>query len=89
MLDTLGKKGFQLLHLNIRSIWPKIELIRQMLNHNGNISVFTISESWLTGDLPDELLNIENYMLFRLDRSWGDRPNMIKKRRRSMYLYQK
>ena len=68
-----------MLHLNIRSLWPKIDLLRQYIYENKNINVFTISESWLTPDITDNLLNIDDHTLYRLDRSWGDTPHTTKK----------
>ena len=56
MMDILGGKGFQLLNLNIRSLWPKIDSIKQLLDTHGNVGAFTLSESWLTKDIPDNLV---------------------------------
>ena len=72
-------KGFHLLHLNVRSLWPKIDLIRNMLNNNVNIAAFTLSESWLSDEMPNEMLEIDNFVLYGKDRDWRDNSGTIKK----------
>ena len=54
-------------HLNIRSLWPHFEEIKIFL-HNSQLDCLTISESWLTNNLPSSMINIPHYQLFRLDR---------------------
>ena len=49
--------------------------IRQLGFH-----IFTLSETWLTNDMPDNFLNIEGYNLVRWDRSWcEDGSNSVKR----------
>ena len=79
MMDMLAGKGFQLLHLNIRSLWPKIDLVTQLLDSYRNVGAFTLSESWLTKDISDSFVEIPNYTPFRLDRNWGEQRGIIKK----------
>ena len=40
------------------------------------IDILGISESWLTEAIPDDLVRMKGYNLFRLDRQWNDRDNM-------------
>ena len=47
---------------------------------NSGISVFTMSETWLTKQVSNCLLDIQGYNLLCLDRSWGsNRPNQPKR----------
>ena len=79
MIDHIKSKGFHLLHLNVRSLWPKIDVIRILLYNNNMAAVLTLSETWLNKDIPSEMVCINNYNLFRHDRDWGDTPDIIKK----------
>ena len=69
-------KGLLSTHLNIRSIWRKIDLLRTVF-HDNNVDIITFSETWLTTDIPNELVNIEGYDLVRNDRSWSENPNSL------------
>ena len=69
-------KGLLSTHLNIRSIWRKIDLLRTVF-HDNNVDMITFSETWLTTDIPNELVNIEGYDLVRNDRSWSENPNSL------------
>lgn len=61
-------KGFNISHLNVRSLKPKLSEIEVILN-NYNLQVLTLSETWLTPDTENTVLALENYNLFRADRS--------------------
>ena len=78
-LFPTSKRGFHIAHLNVRSMNNKLDLIkiqaRQMDFH-----IFTLSETWLTSDMPDNFLSIKGYNLIRWDRDWHeDGCNRIKK----------
>ena len=60
-------KGMHITHLNIRSLWNKIDLIKLFLQKS-NISIATLSETWLNEGIPTSLLNIDGYSFERLDR---------------------
>ena len=62
-----GLKGIHFTHLNIRSLYNKIDSFRLFLE-NSNITVATISETWLTGAIPDSLVNVPGYNILRNDR---------------------
>ena len=64
-------KGLLTTHLNIRSIWNKIDLIRTNFT-NSSIDIITFSETWLLSDKPDELIYIQGYNVLRNDRKWSD-----------------
>lgn len=53
--------------LNIRSILPSLQELRQIISDH-SFDVFTVSETWLHRGIPDRLLNINGYKLYRCDR---------------------
>ena len=63
------KKGFKVVHLNVRSLPKKIDQLRIML-HDSNIDVISVSETWLKGALNSALFDIKDYTLYRTDRSF-------------------
>ena len=71
-IPTLNCRGIHLTHLNIRSLWHKHATIEQILTNN-NITIFSISESWLSTGFTDNILNVKGYSIFRNDRKWNDR----------------
>lgn len=60
-------KGLHVIHLNIRSLLPKIDLFRAWLTYN-KPHVITLSESWLNSNTPGVEVKLDNYVLFRNDR---------------------
>ena len=60
-------KGLKMVHLNIRSLLPKIDQLRLALQ-NSKIQVVTFSETWLHPHLDSTLINIPGYKTFRIDR---------------------
>ena len=68
----LGRaKGLKIVHLNIRSLLPKIEHIRSILSQY-NIDILTISETWLNSKIDIKLISVPSYTLLRQDRYKGD-----------------
>ena len=60
-------KHLSIFHLNIQSIFPKIDLIRCEANA---YDILVFSESWLKPEITDEQIYIENFKPpFRNDRS--------------------
>ena len=70
-VNTLGR-GLHVAHLNVRSLLGKgkADLIRHQIAES-KIDVFTISESWLNKQIPDQQIEIPGYTVARLDREWG------------------
>ena len=72
-IDTLSDlKGFKVVHLNVRSLYKKIDQLR-LLMQDTEIDIFTVSETWLKEHLNSQLYAIEdtapNHPLFeRQDR---------------------
>ena len=71
--DELGTGGIKFVHLNVASVLGahKMDMLRQQIDRS-SISVFCVSETWLTPSIPDDLVKIEGYNLARWDRSWAD-----------------
>lgn len=68
--DLESKKGLQFIHLNTRSLMPKLPAIKNDLI-NSHVGVLGISETWLSGHVPDKLVNIPGYQIIRNDRTYG------------------
>ena len=80
--DQVSQKGFHCAHLNIRSLSNKYDVLRQTVEEcNSNLHVLGISETWLTAQVPDNLIAFNNYICLRNDRNWGnpEKPGHIKK----------
>lgn len=68
-LNGLNKfKGVKILSLNIRSLLAKINLLRTDL-YGINFDALAICETWLKPLVDDNLISIEDYQIFRSDRS--------------------
>ena len=63
-------RGMHLAHINVRSLNNKMELIGATF-YNLNVTVITMSETWLNGMFDSTYNNIEGYMAIRQDRAWG------------------
>ena len=73
----LGRaKGVKIVHLNIRSLFPKIEQLRALMA-DCPADILTVSETWLNGKYSDNMIKIQGYHLFRLDRE--NKPNGTKR----------
>ena len=59
--------GFKIMHLNARSLLPKLDNIRYSFTPHVNILCFT--ETWFRPELVPELLQIKRYQLIRNDRT--------------------
>ena len=81
--------GIHLTHLNIRSLWNKFSLFENYLQNNNNITVFGLSESWLTTDHIDGIIEITGYNLYRNDRKWNDRQSISPKKGGGTCVYVK
>ena len=57
-------------HINIRSILPKIDQIQNLLMES-NLDFLCMSETWLTSNVPTDLINIQGYTCYRKDRPEG------------------
>ncbi|KAK6297225.1 hypothetical protein J4Q44_G00318080 [Coregonus suidteri] len=66
--DFCNRKSLVFLHVNIRSLLPKFELLTA-LAHSANPDVLAVSESWLRKTTKNSEISIPNYNIFRLDRT--------------------
>ncbi len=57
-------------HINIRSILSKIDQIQNLLI-DSNLDFLCMSETWLTSNVPTDLINIPGYICYRKDRPKG------------------
>ena len=55
-------------HLNIRSLPPKLDDTRMILQHH-SIDILCLSETWLTTDISSDILIFPGYKVFRRDRT--------------------
>ena len=60
-------KQINILHLNVRSLLPKIDEIRYILL-NCKVHVFAVNEAWLENSVTDEEIFVDGYSIFRNDR---------------------
>ena len=67
MDEILSQKGFNIFHLNIRSLTPKLDQLRILLENN-NVDIFSISETWLHAGISCSILSIPGYAFARYDR---------------------
>ncbi len=65
--DLKSNKGITIIHWNTRSLYPKLEEIVQ-INDNSQADVCIYTESWLTDCIPDGMIELDGYNLFRHDR---------------------
>lgn len=63
-----NEKGLHFLHLNARSLLPKISELK-LIALKSKAAIISISETWLDDSVTDAEINIENYSVVRLDRS--------------------
>ena len=82
------KRGFHIAHLNVQSINNTLDLVKIQVQQM-NFQVFSMSETWLTVDMPDNFLSIDGYNIVRYDRGWMENHgNGIKRGGGSSPLYQ-
>ena len=66
--DVFKNRGLHIIHLNINSLLPKIDEIRNIARKS-NLSVIGLSETKLDDSVFDAEVNIEGYNLVRSDRN--------------------
>ena len=68
VFDCFDQKGMHFLHVNARSILPKIDEIRHLAKKT-NCAVLGVTETWLDNSVNNAEINIEGYLLERNDRN--------------------
>lgn len=66
--EELQKKGLHFIHINARSLIPKLSEIKLLLSKT-KAAVLAISESWLDETVPDNEVRIDGYSILRRDRN--------------------
>ena len=75
----MSRKGLKIVSVNIRSLYPSIDEVRCKFK---NFDVIGICETWLNNTYDDNLVLLDNYMLFRADRESGNILNQQSKSKR-------
>ena len=68
LADLAKLKGITVGHINIRSIYRKLEEIVRILAV-GDLDVLCITESWLNRYVSDAMISISGYNIVRADRT--------------------
>ena len=71
--ELLLSKGLKVCHQNIRSLLPKIDQVRALLESHKGISILGITESHLSNNVSDTEITIDGYKLYRKDRQSNHR----------------
>lgn len=64
----VATRGLHLLHLNVRSLLPKITEVRH-LSKGGKVGILCFTETWLDDSVKDAEIELENYVIVRRDRN--------------------
>lgn len=64
---TKQRRGINVCHINAQSIKTKIDEFRLTFENSG-IDVLCVSETWLNKDIPDSLISLSGYKVYRADR---------------------
>ena len=67
--QAFSNRGLHLIHLNINSLLPKIDELRDIAKRT-KAAVIGISESKLDSTVLDPEIYIDNYEILRFDRNW-------------------
>ena len=71
--ELLLSKGLKVCHQNIRSLLPKIDQVRALLESHKGISILGVTESHLSNNVSDTEITIDGYKLYRKDRQSNHR----------------
>ena len=66
-INSIKRDFYNVAHLNIRSLVPKIDNIKQLLRSN-KYDILALSETWLDTSVSNNSISIDNYSLVRRDR---------------------
>ena len=66
--SKMSPKGLKVLSLNVRSLYPRLnELYVRFKEYD----ILCFSETWLNGNYKDEMISMDDFDIFRLDREKG------------------
>ena len=66
--DCFSRKGLHFLHINARSLLPKISELK-LLVHKTKVAVLSITETWLDSTVTDNEVALDGYSIIRKDRN--------------------
>lgn len=66
--DVRPLKGLKIVLWNLRSLFPKIDDVRDFIHNAGGVDILCVNESWLKPPIPDSMINIEGFNVCRNDR---------------------
>lgn len=69
-------KGLVIVHLNVRSLINKVDIIRYLIS-DSDIDCLCLTETWLRDIISDNLIHIEGYKLWRIDREVKDKNGKV------------
>ena len=78
MEDNLKEKGFKIIFWNTRSVLKKIDSIRDKV-HLYMPNIVAVTESWLKDNIPNSMLDIAGYNIYRQDRKFANRDGRTKR----------
>lgn len=65
--DFLNRSGIGFVHMNVRSLLPKIDMVR-IWAKSTNADIMVLSETWLRSSTPDSDVYMDGYNIFHTDR---------------------
>ena len=74
-LDFNNVKGLHLTHINIRSLYNTMDIVRQTI-FSSEASIVALSETWLNSNITSAMIEIPGYTCTRNDRSWLENGNI-------------
>ena len=77
-------KGFSIVSVNVRSLYPKLDEVYIRFNE---FDLICLCETWTNSSYTDEMLAINGYKLFRLDRDQCKDMEQAKKRGGGIAIY--
>lgn len=66
--QCFSKKGMHFIHLNARSLLPKISELRYLANKT-TAAIISVTETWLDSSVTNSEIKIEGYSIVRRDRN--------------------
>ena len=69
---NLKEKGFKIIFWNTRSVLKKIDSIRDKV-HSYMPNIVAVTESWLKDNIPNSMIDIAGYNIYRQDRKFANR----------------
>ena len=78
MEENLKEKGFKIIFWNTRSVLKKIDSIRDKV-HSYLPNIVAVMESWLKENIPNSIIDIAGYNVYRQDRKFANREGRIKR----------